>query len=68
MADHHEKKTARMTLWFTESMEIELMRRAAADDRKLSEYIAHVLSLHLYGQVRTSAENNNVANSREEDL
>lgn len=60
-----EKKTARVTVWLTESHEVDLMRLAASDDRKLSEYIAHVLSLHLYGQVRAGREDNNVANSGE---
>ena len=68
MAEHHEKKTSRVTVWLKESLEVDLMRLAAADDRKLSDFIAHVLSLYLYGQIRTSSENENVANSREEDL
>ena len=44
-----DKKTERVTLWLPESLKIDLMHLAAGDDRKLSEYIAHVLFAHAYG-------------------
>ncbi len=45
-----EKKTEQVTLWLPESLKVDLMHLAADDDRKLSDYLTHVLSLHCYGQ------------------
>ena len=47
-----EKKTEQVTLWLPESLKIDLMHLAADDDRKLSDYITHALSLHCYGKVK----------------
>lgn len=47
-----EKKTEQVTLWVPESLKIDLMHLAADDDRKLSDYITHVLALHVYGKRR----------------
>jgi hypothetical protein len=59
------KKTARATIWYSEELEVDLMRMAAAEDRKLSDFIVHILSVYAYGQCRASTEKRNVANSRE---
>ena len=61
-----EKKTSRVTVWIPESLEIDLMRLAASEDRKLSEYIAHVLLCHTYGHSRSLVADRNVANSGEQ--
>jgi hypothetical protein len=45
-----EKKTEQVTLWLPESLKVDLMHLANEDDRKLSDYVAHVLSLHAYGK------------------
>lgn len=45
-----EKKTEQVTLWLPETLKVDLMHLAADDDRKLSDYITHVLALHCYGQ------------------
>jgi inner membrane protein involved in colicin E2 resistance len=45
-----EKKTEQVTLWLPESLKVDLMHLAADDDRKLSDYLTHVLTLHCYGQ------------------
>lgn len=45
-----EKKTEQVTLWLPETLKIDLMHLAADDDRKLSDYITHVLALHCYGK------------------
>lgn len=58
-----EKKTSRVTVWLPESLEVELMRRAAEDDRKLSDFITHILMSHAYGHFRRQEEFGNVANS-----
>lgn len=47
-----EKKTEQVTLWLPESLKVDLMHLAADDDRKLSDYITHVLALHVYGKRR----------------
>ena len=57
-----EKKTSRVTIWLPESLEIDLMRMAAMEDRKLSEFITHVLFSYAYGQVRCECPKRNVAN------
>lgn len=57
-----EKKTSRVTVWLPESLEVELMRRAAEDDRKLSDFITHILMSHAYGHFRRHEEFSNVAN------
>ena len=44
-----DKKTERLTLWLPETLKVDLMHLAAGDDRKLSEYITHVLFSHAYG-------------------
>lgn len=56
-----EKKTERVTVWMGESLAVDLMRLAARDDRKLSEYIVHVLTSHAYGHSRTRASDEQVA-------
>ena len=40
-----EKKTARVTVWLPESLEKDLMRLAAIEDRKFGEYLTHVLAV-----------------------
>lgn len=45
-----EKKTEQVTLWLPETLKVDLMHLAADDDRKLSDYLTHVLALHCYGQ------------------
>lgn len=60
-----EKKTSRVTVWMPESLEVELMRRAAEDDRKLSDFITHILMTHAYGHFRTAGDDFNVANRGE---
>lgn len=47
-----EKKTEQVTLWLPESLKVDMMHLAAEDDRKLSDYITHVLTLHAYGKRR----------------
>lgn len=47
-----DKKTERLTIWLPESLKIDLMHLAAGDDRRLSEYITHVLFAHAYGHRR----------------
>lgn len=44
-----EKKTEQVTLWLPETLKVDLMHLAAEDDRKLSDYITHILSL-CYGK------------------
>lgn len=44
-----EKITERIPLHLPESMLRDVQDAAMADDRKVSEWIRHVLSLHLYG-------------------
>lgn len=61
-----EKKTERVTIWMGETLAVDLMRLAARDDRKLSEYIVHVLTSHAYGHSRTRASDEKVANSGDE--
>lgn len=51
-----EKKTECVKVWMDERTSVELMRLAAMDDRKLSEYINRVLSLHVFGHVKRGAE------------
>jgi hypothetical protein len=47
-----EKKTARVTVWLPESLEKDLMRLAAIEDRKFGEYLTHVLAVWVYGHSR----------------
>ena len=63
-----DKKTSRVTLWLPESLEIELMRRASEEDRKLSDFIAHILMSHAYGHFRSWPAPVDVANSGEQQL
>jgi hypothetical protein len=44
-----EKITEQIKLHLPESMKRDLQDAAMADDRKVSDYIRHVLSNHLYG-------------------
>lgn len=44
-----DKKTERITLWLPDNLKVDLMHLAAGDDRKLSEYITHILYSHAYG-------------------
>lgn len=44
-----DKKTERITLWLPDDLKIDLMHLCAGEDRKLSEYITHVLFAHAYG-------------------
>lgn len=60
-----EKKTSRVTVWMPESLEVELMRRANAEDRKVSDFITHILMTYAYGHFRTDSADSNVANRRE---
>ena len=61
------KKTAHATVWFSEELETDLMRMAADEDRKLSDFIVHILSVYAYGQCRQSREKRNVANSCDQE-
>ena len=47
MAD--SKKTESVKVWLSESLELELLRMADADCRKLSEYIGIILRRHVWG-------------------
>jgi hypothetical protein len=51
----NEKKTKDVTVWLTESMELELRRLAELDSRKLSDYISLVLRRHIWGNAVSSA-------------
>ncbi len=51
-----EKKTQQVTLWLPESLKVDLMHCAAADDRKLSDYVTHVLDLHVHGHRKRACE------------
>lgn len=44
-----EKITEQIKLHLPESMKRDVQDAAMADDRKVSDYIRHVLSIHLYG-------------------
>ena len=44
-----EKITEAVKLHLPESMKRDLQDAAMADDRKVSDYIRHVLTYHLYG-------------------
>lgn len=61
-----DKRTARVTIWMPESLEVELMRRASEEDRKFSDFITHILMVHAYGHFRTAAAPVDVANSGDE--
>ena len=43
------KKTSRAIVWMSPELELALHRLAAADDRKLSDYIGVVLRRHVFG-------------------
>ncbi len=59
-----DKKTERLlTIWIPESLKVDLMHLAAGDDRKLSEYIAHVLFAHCYGNRAVQEEGCEAASS-----
>jgi hypothetical protein len=51
-----EKKTACIKIWMAPSLELLLHRLAAADDRKLSDYLERALRAHVYGQIATLAD------------
>lgn len=51
-ANREEKLTEQIKLLLPESMLRELQDLALIQDRSVSEYIRHVLSLHLYGHGR----------------
>ena len=57
------KKAERLTIWIPESLKVDLMHLAAGDDRKLSEYIAHVLFAHCYGNRAVQEEGCEAADS-----
>ena len=46
------KKTESVKVWMSEPLKVALMHLAADEDRALSEYIVHVLTLHVYGHAR----------------
>ena len=52
----HEKCTEEIKVRVPESMRDLLMRLSFAADRSPSEYVRHVLALHLYGHARQLAE------------
>lgn len=52
----HEKCTEELKIRLPESMRDLLMRLAYAEDRAPSEYVRHVLAMHLYGHARQLAE------------
>ena len=47
-----DKKTESVKVWLSERLLLDLARAASAEDRKISDYVGHVLSLHLYGHLR----------------
>lgn len=57
------KKTESVKVWLTERQLLDLARAAERDDRKLSDYIGHVLVLHLYGHLRAPDAQDEGANS-----
>ena len=60
-----DKKTERLTLWLPDALKVDLMHLAAGDDRKLSEYITHILYGHCYGYRRLQDEGCEAAESGE---
>lgn len=61
------KKTARAIVWMSPELELALHRLAAADDRKLSDYIGVVLRRHVWGHSASmpcDGEGANSADSR----
>lgn len=56
MALDSDKKTECIKVHADERLYVDLNRLAAADDRKLSEYIYRVLSNHVYGHGRRATE------------
>jgi hypothetical protein len=48
-----EKCIAELKIRVPESMRDQIMRLSFVEDRSPSEYIRHVLALHLYGHART---------------
>jgi hypothetical protein len=50
-----EKKTEEVKLRMGAQMFADVARLATAEDRPVSEYIRHVLALHVYGAKRTVA-------------
>lgn len=48
----HEKNTAELKIRVTEQMRDEIIALARLDDRTPSEYVRHVLALHLWGATR----------------
>ncbi len=51
-----DKKTERFTVWLSEQLLLDLAKLAAAEDRKLSEYVERVLSRHVYGHARRDVQ------------
>lgn len=47
-----EKKTAKVGIWMSEQLELDLARLAAAEDLSLSAYLERVLRRHCYGHSR----------------
>lgn len=62
-----EKKIERVTVWMPPQLKEALERLAALEDRKPSEYIAHFLNVHVYGQCRKLDEHYHVANSTDKN-
>ena len=56
-----EKKTAKVTLWLPETLEVDLLRRAASEDRTLSDFITHLLMNYCYGHFRLDGADDNVS-------
>jgi hypothetical protein len=50
----NEKKTQTIRVHLGESLELALLRMAAADDRSMSDYCERVLRLHAFGHAANS--------------
>jgi hypothetical protein len=51
---HGAKRTNEIKLSLDDGMYIDLCKRSVVENRKLADYINHVLSLHLYGCTKPS--------------
>ena len=57
-----EKHTQRLTIWLTESEEVDLMRMAASQDRKCSEMGRVAIRRFMYGFIGPEGDSVHVAN------
>ena len=64
MAADDRKNTEKAETRITERMLLDLMREAALQDRKLSDYLRFILRNHLYGHCRAGDSDSNEDNCR----